>query len=184
MQKVPMPRYLGIHGFIGIAAALILGGCGVKPEPEQPAPPPAAEQPAPEEAAPSSEQPAPPAAVTPEVLAQLTAAVDLYNEGVAELDAGNPDGQAKVDQAKAQVEDPEGDPLSYEWLVASESTDLRIGGESETAGAAHPDLVRDPQAPACVFTTPANPGNYRLFLTVRDGQGNAATANFPFRVEP
>ena len=38
------------------------------------------------------------------MLAQLTAAVDLYNEGVAELDAGNPDGQAKVDQARAQID--------------------------------------------------------------------------------
>ncbi len=36
MQKVPMPRYLRIHGFIGIAAALILGGCGVNPQPERP----------------------------------------------------------------------------------------------------------------------------------------------------
>ena len=37
-------------------------------------------------------------------LPQLTAAVDLYNEGVAELDAGNTDGQAKVDQAKGQID--------------------------------------------------------------------------------
>jgi len=82
------------------------------PPVEEPAPPPAAEEPAPaepapppaaEEAAPPAEA-EPPAAEAPDVLAQLAAAVDLYNEGVAELDAGNPAGQAKVDQASGQIQ--------------------------------------------------------------------------------
>jgi outer membrane protein OmpA-like peptidoglycan-associated protein len=69
------------------------------------------EAPVAEEAA-SSEEAAPaasseePAAVDPnaDVLVQLTAAVDLYNEGVAELDAGNAEGQVKIDTAQGQID--------------------------------------------------------------------------------
>jgi len=86
--------------------------------------------------------------------------------------------------AFADVEDPEGDELTYDWLVVSESTDLRVGGEAESAPPAHPELVRKQNAPECEFVSPSAPGNYRLFLTVYDSHGSAATANFPFRVEP
>jgi outer membrane protein OmpA-like peptidoglycan-associated protein len=77
-----------------------------------PAPAPSSEQqaaPAPssEEAAPppvaSSEQPAP-APAPNGALKQLTAAVDLYNQGAADLQAGDQGGQAKVDQAKATID--------------------------------------------------------------------------------
>ncbi len=52
-----------------------------------------------EEPAVSSEEPAQPAAS-----AELVAAVDLYNQGVTELSGGNAEGQAKVDQAQAQID--------------------------------------------------------------------------------
>ena len=32
------------------------------------------------------------------------------------------------------------------------------------------------------FVAPTQPGAYRLFITVRDRDGKAATANLPFRV--
>lgn len=66
------------------------------PSSEQAAPAPSSEEAAP---TPSSEQPAPNGA-----LQQLTAAVDLYNQGVADLQAGDQGGQAKVDQAKATID--------------------------------------------------------------------------------
>ncbi|HZY67417.1 MAG TPA: OmpA family protein [Devosia sp.] len=71
---------------------------------------PIAEEPVTEE--PLAEEPAveDPASVEPEavdpnadVLTQLTAAVDLYNQGVAQLDAGDASGQATVDTALAQI---------------------------------------------------------------------------------
>ncbi|HWA19414.1 MAG TPA: OmpA family protein [Devosia sp.] len=74
---------------------------------EEVAPPPASEQAAPppssEAAPPASTEAAPSAEAGADLQAQLQAAVDLYNEGVAELDSGNADGQAKVDQALATI---------------------------------------------------------------------------------
>jgi outer membrane protein OmpA-like peptidoglycan-associated protein len=68
----------------------------------------AAPVPSSEEAAPavSSEQPAPSSEQPPanNTLAELTAAVELYNQGVADLTAGDAGGQAKVDQAKATID--------------------------------------------------------------------------------
>ena len=78
------------------------------PSSEEAAPAPSSEAAAP--VAPSSEEAAPPAsseeqpAANADVLAQLTAAVSLYNEGAADLDAGDANGQAKVDQAKGQID--------------------------------------------------------------------------------
>lgn len=54
-----------------------------------------------EVAAPESSQP--PAAETNDAVAQLTAAVDLYNQGVADLTAGDANGQAKIDDATVQM---------------------------------------------------------------------------------
>ena len=76
---------------------------------------PPAEQPASSEAAPTEQAPsseaappasseaAPPADQGNDAVAQLTAAVDLYNQGVAELTAGDANGQAKIDDATAQM---------------------------------------------------------------------------------
>jgi outer membrane protein OmpA-like peptidoglycan-associated protein len=69
----------------------------------KPAPAPSSEQ-----AAPSSEAPAPAPsteqAPANNALADLQAAVNLYNEGVAQLDAGDAGGQAKIDQANATIQ--------------------------------------------------------------------------------
>jgi len=63
---------------------------------------PPAEQAASSEAAPVSSEAAP-ADQGNDAIAQLTAAVDLYNQGVAELTAGDANGQAKIDEATAQI---------------------------------------------------------------------------------
>lgn len=86
--------------------------------------------------------------------------------------------------ATATATDPEGDPLRYHWEVVAESTAKSEGGDAEYVPESCPDLVTRNHEPECRFVSPAAPGPYRLFLTVTDGQGNAATANFPFRVTP
>jgi hypothetical protein len=84
-------------------------------------------------------------------------------------------------RAVLEATDPDGDPLTAQWSVMAESTDLRKAGDLESVprsfGAA---LVASDLTEARVGNLPA--GHYRLFVTVRDGRGAAATANLPFLV--
>ncbi|MEM9064106.1 MAG: glycoside hydrolase family 2 TIM barrel-domain containing protein [Planctomycetota bacterium] len=78
-----------------------------------------------------------------------------------------------------RVEDPDGDDLSYTWVLKLESTDRRLGGVEED----EPKTIRTVEGgPRFRMQAPNDPGNYRLFVFVEDGQGNVATANAPFRV--
>ena len=94
---------------------------------------------------------------------------------------GKPGEKVKV---HAEVRDPEGDKMSYEWSVLAESTDLRFGGDAETVPPSFPQCIpADSDSPELTLTLPEKKGFYRLFLVVRDGRGAATTANFPFGVE-
>lgn len=94
----------------------------------------------------------------------------------------------EVFTASAEISDPEGDPLSSEWIVMAESTDIRIGGDRESEPPAFPELIRrvgetGADVATVEFAAPTTKGAYRLFLIVRDGQGGASADNFPFFVE-
>ena len=125
-----------------------------QPAAEEPAPEqPAAEEPASEEAAPvSSEEPAAPADSGNDAIAQLTAAVELYNQGVAELDAGDPNGQAKIDEATAQMQalcEPAGYP-DIQTCVAQFGLTLNPlppAAETPPATSEEPAVSEEPAAP-------------------------------------
>ncbi|MBA3960368.1 MAG: hypothetical protein H0X40_00505 [Chthoniobacterales bacterium] len=85
--------------------------------------------------------------------------------------------------AKAEVADAAGNPLTYDWSVVSESTDRKVGGDTEAAPPSHPECVVEGKGPELTFRAPATAGAYRVFLVVRDGKGGATSANFPFRVQ-
>ncbi len=74
----------------------------------------------------------------------------------------------------------DGTPLTTEWTVHAEATDLRKGGDAEAAPPRINVRVLHADAAAVRFLAPAAPGAYRLFITVRDRNGKAATANLPF----
>ncbi len=82
------------------------------------------------------------------------------------------------------VKDPDGDPLAYQWEVRREVAKRGYAGEGEIK----PGVVDGPVAAmhdaSVRFKVPTLPGAYRLYLTVRDGKGAAATANAPFAVGP
>lgn len=82
--------------------------------------------------------------------------------------------------AKATASDPDGDPLAYEWHIKAESNDKRTGGAAERAPAT---VTATKGGSQDVFNAPTEPGAYRVFLFIRDGKGNAATANIPFLVK-
>jgi hypothetical protein len=84
--------------------------------------------------------------------------------------------------ATVRAFDPENDDLKYEWEVREETSDARSGGDAEAVPPAHPESIVESKGAELAFQTPVREGAYRLFVTVRDGNGGAATANFPFFV--
>jgi len=76
----------------------------------------------------------------------------------------------------------DGSALTTEWTVRAEATDLRKGGDAETPPPRIDVRMLHADAATVRFIAPITPGAYRLFITVRDQNGKAATANLPFRV--
>jgi hypothetical protein len=76
----------------------------------------------------------------------------------------------------------DGSPLTTVWEVRAEATDLRAGGDHETVPPRLDITPLQADAQSVRMPAPALPGAYRLFITVRDRLGKAATANLPFLV--
>jgi hypothetical protein len=80
------------------------------------------------------------------------------------------------------VRDPEGDAISYRWMLKPESSATSGGGDYEEP---LPDLegfLSNASAANTTLKTPA-PGRYRLFAYASDADGRTAHANIPFLVE-
>jgi len=84
---------------------------------------------------------------------------------------------------KINASDPDGDKLQYRWEIIPESTDIKSGGDKES----RPEPVTVPikvnENGLLEFKAPRKEGPYRLFAYIYDGNGHAATANFPFYVK-
>ena len=89
--------------------------------------------------------------------------------------------RSEIGEVMLDTHDPDGDATAVEWTVMAESTDLKKGGDTEGRPVEFPRAVRRVDARRIAIGGLA-PGNYRVFATVRDGKGAAATANLPFRV--
>ncbi len=85
--------------------------------------------------------------------------------------------------AKVQASDPEHDPLTYSWEVMKESTERKVGGDAESVPQKLPGLIAQPNRDEITLKAPGEPGAYRVFAYVFDGQGHAAHANIPFYVD-
>src|ERR1700677_2796606 len=85
--------------------------------------------------------------------------------------------------ASADAIDKGNFPLTYDWEVVDEATMVGIGGEAEPVLPTHPECITGTPGKDLTFTAPAKPGAYRLFVTIRNGQGTATTANVPFQVQ-
>jgi hypothetical protein len=86
-------------------------------------------------------------------------------------------------EASVDVEDPNGDPMSYDWVISEETKVQSTGGDHEDGLPSFPELTLVNNKAKCKVKVPSTPGAYRLFLTIRDGKGGAATANIPFMVQ-
>jgi len=86
-------------------------------------------------------------------------------------------------QVSAEVLDPDGDPLDFEWQIVAETNDRKFGGDAESAPPTIPDCVMENHGSHAQIRVPSAPGPYRVFLYVRDGKGGGASGNFPFLVQ-
>lgn len=85
--------------------------------------------------------------------------------------------------AVARYRDPEGKPLTYAWEVRRESDDRREGGDREREPPLEKGCIMESSPEGrVVVRAPQRPGAYRLFVTVRDGEGSGCMDNWPFRV--
>lgn len=94
----------------------------------------------------------------------------------ANLHALQPNQQIEIG---VQASDPDGDPMSVQWQVVSESTVESMGGDFEEKIEPVQVDIQQLDALSCRITMPSEAGAYRIFATVRDGQGHAGTANVP-----
>jgi len=85
---------------------------------------------------------------------------------------------------KLKAVDPDGDELKYRWEVLPESTDIKSGGDKESRPKPIEINIKPGDENGILnFKAPKKTGAYRLFAYIYDGNGNAATANFPFYVQ-
>jgi hypothetical protein len=84
----------------------------------------------------------------------------------------------------ADVSDPDRDPLTYQWELLPESTDLKQGGDRESRPTPLAGSLPAGAQGQTTLTAPTQPGAYRLFVYAHDGHGNVATGNVPFNVQP
>jgi len=86
-------------------------------------------------------------------------------------------------EARAIAADPDGDPLTWRWVLSRESDATQVGGDREES----PDVIRGRLEAGsdglAVLSAPEQPGAYRLFVYVYDGNGHAGHANIPFLVQ-
>lgn len=84
--------------------------------------------------------------------------------------------------AETRAQDPDGDPLRYDWLLLPEHAGHHTHKWTKLPEQVPGALSGEPGNRITV-TAPAKAGIYRLYVWVRDGKGHAATATAPFTVE-
>jgi hypothetical protein len=84
-------------------------------------------------------------------------------------------------KARVAVMDPDGDPLTFRWELKPESDATQVGGDYEEAIDSLAGYIGNGDSWTARITAP-EPGAYRLFVYIYDGQGHAAHANIPFLV--
>ncbi len=81
--------------------------------------------------------------------------------------------------------DPDADPIHIAWDLRPDlAGDPRVGGDFEESVAPLGWAVTDQRGAEATIALPNQTGKFRLFATVRDGKGSAATANLPILIQP
>jgi hypothetical protein len=83
--------------------------------------------------------------------------------------------------ASIELTTTDGGALSYTWVLRYELGSTMGGDRSRESKIVEGAVVGD--GPCATLTAPSEPGHYRLYVQVNDGQGCAAYANWPILVE-
>lgn len=85
--------------------------------------------------------------------------------------------------ANVNISDPEEDKIIYQWQVIPESNDKKTGGDKEKVPKPLRGVFKKSDSfKNTVSFTIRYPGEYRLFIFAKDGNGNVATGNIPFKI--
>lgn len=82
-----------------------------------------------------------------------------------------------------KASDPDRDALKVVWELFADEEQYRSGGDAEASAKTHAAAVMKSDATSAEIQLPAQGGLYRVFATVRDGNGGGAVANYPLRVD-
>jgi Glycosyl hydrolases family 2, TIM barrel domain len=85
-------------------------------------------------------------------------------------------------EATLTASDPENDPLRADWLLQRDPGEFGTGGDREEEPPVFTEAIIQSDLHGAQVRLPTEAGLYRLFVTVRDNHGGAATANVPVRV--
>lgn len=82
----------------------------------------------------------------------------------------------------AEAHSPYNSELRYQWELYKESRDRKSGGDAEKTPKSLTGYLSNPDSATTELIAPPA-GSYRLFVTVKDDRGHAATANLPLQVQ-
>jgi len=85
--------------------------------------------------------------------------------------------------AAVEYSDPDGDKILFECEIMREATDLGEGGDFESRPESIVTNINCSPEGKISFVAPEEPGEYRLFIYVKDHHNHAGTVNIPFKVE-
>lgn len=89
----------------------------------------------------------------------------------------------KNNTATVVATDPDGDPLTYEFLILPATSFTGTVTNPPASFPYLPGLITSQTNSAIIFNAPEDKKNYRLYVIVRDNHNNIAVANVPFRVD-
>ena len=84
-------------------------------------------------------------------------------------------------KASAEIEDPQGLPITYKWSLTKDAMSYNTGGENQPAPPSYPLAILKDGAANVEVRLPRAPAAYRLYLFAYNGKGGVATVNFPIK---
>ncbi|MEM6550669.1 MAG: glycoside hydrolase family 2 TIM barrel-domain containing protein [Planctomycetota bacterium] len=92
----------------------------------------------------------------------------------------DPGGSIRVELVTS---DPEGKPVNVDWQLHAEAEVYFTGGDFQQSPPQYPEAIRDASATGATLVMPDEPGKYRVYAFVDDGEGGGAMANAPILVK-